>query len=144
MKTSIYYFLFFSILTIQSSLCQTVSQPDVTGVWTVTQATMDQNLSAKEKQMMELMKKGFVNSTFQFKADGKFFIVFPKDAPAFMEEMKFLNNQNWIFNQEDQLILIGTKADNYSIMQLYVKKTEGKYLFVMSDTPMILEMVKKQ
>lgn len=143
MKTTIYYFLFFCILTIQSTFCQTIEQQDITGTWTVTQAMIDPKISLKEKEMMELMKKSLLNSTLQFKENGKFFITFSKEAPAFMDEMKTLNNKDWKFDKDDQLILTGNKEGNYNHLRLYVKKTDGKFLFAMSDAPIILEMVKK-
>lgn len=143
MKTTLYYFILLFGLTLQSAYCQALEQKDITGKWTVTQAMIDPSVSPKEKEMMELMKKGLIHSTLEFRENGKFYITFPKDAPAFMKEMKVLNNKDWIFNKEKQQVATGTKEDKYNELQLFVKKRDGKFWFIMSDTPIVLEMVKQ-
>ncbi|SHG96123.1 hypothetical protein SAMN04488109_2648 [Chryseolinea serpens] len=92
------------------------------------------------KAVMETMKKGFLNSRFIFKTDGTFNLIFPKESPAVVKEMSFLNNRKWFFYPDKSMISIGTLKEN--LMQIFVKEQNGKLIFLIYETPLALEMEK--
>ena len=59
-----------------------------------------------------------------------------------MKELQFLNNNLWIIDKEKN-IKIGSKKDNYSLMIIKTKNINGKLFFILSETPVLLEVVKQ-
>jgi hypothetical protein len=94
------------------------------------------------KAAMEVMKKGFLNSRFIFKADGVFNLILPKESPAVMKELDFLSNRKWFFYLDKSMISIGTLKEN--LMQIFVKEENGNMIFLIYETPVALKMEKVQ
>lgn len=138
------FLLVILILSTNLAISQKLNKETLIGQWTVQKVTIsDEKLPNEDKQMIEILKQGFLNSNFDFKSDGKFTIEFQEDAPEFMDELTILNNKDWKFNEIEQLISIGTHDDNYNHMRIYVQNKDGKFIFAFSDTPLIMEMIKK-
>ncbi len=134
----------FIVFTINIVIGQEINKETLVGEWTVIHViTSSNNLTKEEKQFFETIKKGFINSKFNFKPNGKFFLELKKGIPDFMKQFAIMNNKDWKFNEREKLISIGTRSDNYNHMRIYVRKQEGRIYFVFNDTPLILEMRKK-
>lgn len=140
------YFSLLAVLVLMASLAsaQKIDKNTITGQWTVKDVIITATgLSGEEKKMMDVMKKGFMNSTFSFAANGKFTIALQAGAPEVMKGLKFLNNIDWKFKEEEQLIMAGTADDHYNHLRLYVKNDSGKTLFIFNDTPLALEVTRQ-
>lgn len=131
-------FFVFTICTVGFS--QNITKTELIGKWTTTDLVVKPpKTRSKDKDITNELKKGFINSTFDFRENGKFYIKFPNNKPAFMGELVFLNDQNWVLKNNQ--IKIGSKKDNYNLMHILVKRTNGKtYFFIVG---MRLEMIKE-
>ncbi len=91
--------LFLTLVTVLiycSATCQTLQNDKIIGEWTVknSQLIAEMGLDKEQSQQMESLRKGFIGSTFVFKADRIFQIKFPATANNFMKELAMLNNKN--------------------------------------------------
>lgn len=128
------------ILTfISTSFGQNIKKPELIGKWTTKNITIDfKDAKPKSQKVIEGLKKGFLNSEFDFKENGKFYLKLPNDRPAFMEELTSLNDKNW--KLKNNQIKLGTDENNLNLMFIKIKKINGKVFFVIPG--MKLEMVK--
>lgn len=133
-------FLFFPFII----NAQTITQSEVVGTWTAIDGKVTSaELPADVKQMMAMMIDGFKESTWTFNENGTFRIKFKENLSPVMEEMKFLDNKLWKFNNSNNLIQIGTKEDNYNHLVLTTKKTDSGMNIYFSDTPIYLTLKKE-
>lgn len=140
MKNNMKNFITLLVLTICTvSFGQNLQKTELVGKWMTNELVIDLGDEIpKDENIIKELKKGFLNSEFDFKENGKFYIKFPSDKPVFMGELAFLNNQNW--KLESNKIKIGTKEDQYSSMHILVQKANGKTYFIIPG--MRLEMKK--
>ena len=135
--------IFFTLLILSIYVIghgQDLQKTELVGKWITTDLTMVLGKAKpKNEKIIDELKKGFLNSEFNFKENGKFYIKFQKDKPSFMSELTFLNNQNWKF--ENNQAKIGTEKDNYSSMHILVQKRGEKMYFIIPG--MRLEMKKE-
>lgn len=136
-------FLFFIIPNVNSQVSQC---NDIIGKWTVKNATLMEidgmQLGKKEKEMLDSVKNGFINSIFIFNADKTFLLKPDKDAPRFMNELFFINNKMWKCNPDKGSILIGTNEDNFSLMEIKKQVQAKETVFIILEVPFILNVVK--
>ena len=128
------------ILTIYTaSFGQNLTDSEIVGKWKTNDLIIDMGDSKpKDENIIAELKKGFLNSEFDFRENGKFFIKFPNDKPTFMEELIFLNDKHWIL--ENNQIKVGTDEENYNLMHIIIQKAYGKTYFIIPG--MRLEMKK--
>lgn len=133
-----------TLLTYFSVLAQNVLPDKIKGEWTVksVKLTADMGLDEDQLEMMESLKNGFINSKFSFNSDNTFQFKMSERVPAFMEELKFLDNKKWKIDQKSGKIVVGTEEDQYSLMSIFVKNQDGKIFFLLDETPLLLEMIK--
>lgn len=94
-------------------------------------------------QMMDIMIDGFKGSVWTFNENGTFRIKFKENLSPVMEEMKFLDNKLWKFDEPTNEVRIGTKQDNYNHLVLTIKKVDSGINVFFSDTPIYLTLTKK-
>lgn len=121
--------LFFAFCTL--SYGQTFKKSDFVGKWTTSNLSLGTgDAQAKSKDVVKQLKNSFLNATFDFKADGKFYIKFKNTSPI-ISDLEFLNDQQWIFIPEKSIIKIGSKANKHSAMHIRLQKVNGKtYFFI--------------
>lgn len=60
-----------------------------------------------------------------------------------MEDMKFLDNKLWRFDEATKQVRIGTKEDNYNHLVLSIKRVDSGINVYFSDTPIYLTLKKE-
>jgi hypothetical protein len=122
---------------------QTFERDSLIGEWVCTEvafASTEEFNDPEMKPIMEKSKKVFINSRFTFKSDGIFTLKLAKEQAEIAKGIDFLNNKKWFFNKEVQSISIGTPQEN--LMRIEVKQGDGFLSFLLSETPVILKMIK--
>jgi hypothetical protein len=125
-------------------LGQQISKQQITGIWVCTKVAADSTMrvSAEEQAPLETMKKAFINSMFKFGADGFFKLDLPEAKLEVTNNMDFLKNKKWFFNEKTNTISIGPPVEN--LMHIKIESGEGFMHFFITDIPLILRMVKQQ
>lgn len=137
---------FITILTVIltfSLSAQTINQNKLIGTWIAVQVeVLEMDMSQEQLQLMQTLKNGFLHSTYTFHSNGKFNIAFKDGVPEVMEELQFLNNTNWKFDQNNSHISIGNEEDNYSLMGFYIL-IEGNDIFFQIEESLFIMKMKK-
>ncbi len=122
-----------------TSYGQDLKREELVGKWITSDLVIDfGDMKPKDENILKGIKKGFINSEFDLRDNGKFYIKFPEDTPTFMQELVFLNDKNW--KVENNALKVGTESDHYNLMHIRVLKENGKTYFIMPG--MKLEMKK--
>jgi hypothetical protein len=58
-----------------------------------------------------------------------------------MKELEILRNKKWKMGK-DQRIAIGSEKDNYSMIGITVLIKQGKKIFILDESPFMLEVVR--
>ena len=121
---------------------------DIMGEWIATQVHPYEDIYSEEmdeegKKVFNQILKDFDGSKYQFNSDGTFKVTFQSSAILTKELEQSTNSSKWKFNDKDNSISIGNEINNYSILMINVIITEGKTLFYLSESPIILEVVKQ-
>ncbi|MCC5930838.1 MAG: hypothetical protein JJU28_16455 [Cyclobacteriaceae bacterium] len=116
---------------------------EITGHWKVAGIlSAERSLSKEQQTLMQEFMDVFIQSEYYFHEDGAFDIIFHKELPEIMFDLKSLNKTLWKYDAEIGLIEIGTPDDGYSMMRIFVRDEDGKLYFLIHDTPLIMEMQK--
>ena len=130
-------FLIFCLVTINSVFAQQFTADSLKGEWVCKEAVVTETITdAQMKQITAMLKKGFVNSRFIFREDEIVNFYLPKDAPAKMKDLVFLDNKKWRYDSEIGLISIDPQ-----IMEIKVTKGDGFLTFQLEEIPLSLKMV---
>jgi len=129
---------------------QQVSEETITGAWKVVDSKINlqmvpglkENMDDTRKQTMEQMRISFIGTVFTFKSNKEFSISFSDKFPEFSKELEFLNHRHWKIEAGD-VIAIGSKEDNYSLMKISTGSKDGKNYFILKDSPFVLEVAKE-
>lgn len=125
--------LIFSYLT----KAQNLSEETIMGEWKAINVEIPNSDEVPQKEALKFMEDAFLGSIFNFKGNKVFKIEYGKTADDRIKELFFLDNQNWII-QNDK-IKIGMDND-YSSMHITFQEVNGKTYF---SLPMMrLEMEK--
>ena len=126
---------------------QSLTEADLTGSWETVKAHLHPELGVgldpETKLQMKQMATELVGTVFQFKKEGAFVVDFPATLPPFMQELEFINNTNWRIDK-GKSIEIGTEEDDYTLVGIMVIEERGKKLFMLEETPFILEVQKRE
>lgn len=106
----------------------TLNENEIIGKWKVVDAKITMKDGNSNENILKA-KEGFIKSIFHFNGNGIFNIKFKKDVPWFFKELKTMSNNNWIYEQSSKLIKVGTKEDNYTIMEVSPFKNKNKFFF---------------
>ena len=117
---------------------QNLNDEKLMGEWEAVDVSIPNSDEVPQKEALKMVEDAFLNSKFNFKGNKVFRIKFGKLADDRMKELFFLDNQNWVI--ENDQILIGTENDGFSSMHITFQEINAKTYFVL---PMIrLEMEK--
>ena len=108
------------------------------GTWKVKEISDSKEAEAMKKMLSDI----FLNSEFTFTTDNKFQFVTPNKSRASHELTDGFSNKSWILNPKNQLISIGSKKDNYTILGIYYKEIDGKMYFQLQEFNYIFKMEK--
>lgn len=119
---------------------QNIMDSDLVGTWGVTNfKLLSTGFSKEEITKAGTLKKSFLQAHFKFKADKHFSFDF--DAADFK-----IQNARWKYNPNTKSAIIHEWKDGNAIksilMELYIKRQDGKFIFLLSETPFILEVEK--
>jgi len=116
---------------------QNLSEETIMGEWKAINVEIPNSDEVPQKEALKFMEDAFLGSIFNFKGNKVFKIEYGKTADDRIKELFFLDNQNWII-QNDK-IKIGMDND-YSSMHITFQEINGKTYF---SLPMMrLEMKK--
>lgn len=135
MKKNIFVFTFLLISNIIIS--QTIVKEEINGTWKV-----EKNLTKTTNPKFKDIIEGFLSSTFRFEQNGNFELYSPNKSRIFLMTLEMIKNKKWKFDNNRQLIKIGSEKDYFSIMGIYVKKNNGKIIFQISESELQFEMIK--
>lgn len=117
---------------------QNLNDEKLMGEWEAINVDIPNSEEVPQKEALKMVEDAFLNSKFNFKGNKVFRIKFGKLTDDRMKELFFLDNQNWVI--ENDQILIGTENDGFSSMHILFQENDGKTYFIL---PMIrLEMQK--
>lgn len=137
MKKYFFFFLLFSNVI----LAQDITEEEIIGTWKVTEIEGLNKIPNKEAKMMATL---FLDATFKFQEDFRFDLILKNKNGLFEKELlKEMTNAKWIYNPEKSLISIGQKSNNYKIMGIYVSEKETQIYFLLSETSIILKVLKE-
>lgn len=124
---------------------QELSQPVFIGTWKAVKAQfipeMSMDLDVEGQKKLKQMQEGLIGTLFTFKENNDFAIKFPGNVPVFMKELEILRNKKWK-KGKDQRIAIGSEKDNYSMIGITVLIKQGKKIFILDESPFMLEVVR--
>lgn len=124
---------------------QELSQPVFIGTWKAVKAhfipEMSMDLDVEGQKKLKQMQEGLIGTLFTFKENNDFAIKFPGNVPVFMKELEILRNKKWKMGK-DQRIAIGSEKDNYSMIGITVLIKQGKKIFILDESPFMLEVVR--
>ena len=118
-------------------ICQTIKKEDIIGKWQV-ETNLTKTTDPKFKDLIE----GFKSSIFKFEQNGNFEMSSPNKSKLFLMTLEMTKNKKWKFDNNRQLIKIGSEKDYFSIIGIYVKKNSGKIIFQISESELEFEMIK--
>lgn len=118
-------------------ISQTIKKEDVNGTWKV-----EKNLTKTTDPKFKDLIEGFKTSIFKFEQNGNFELYSPNKSKIFLLTLEMVKNKNWKFDNNRQLIKIGSEKDYFSIMGINVKKNEDKIIFHINESELEFEMIK--
>ncbi|HEY3388758.1 MAG TPA: hypothetical protein VGK38_04245 [Prolixibacteraceae bacterium] len=140
MKKTLGLFFFAVTFVIQLN-GQTLNRTDIIGKWTVIKLNNFTQLPDKRKQTMEMLRKAFLKSKFEFKADGNFSFDFE------LEDMK-IKDGHWKYNDLTNSYIIQDWKDKDTaksvLMEIFTKKENNRILFWLAESFFTLEMGKEE
>ncbi len=104
------------------------------GKWIVTKVIVSEE--SKQKDGVEMMCNLFTKSVFQLKPDQS--CVFDCKEPELA-----IRNGKWIYNaQKKSIDIIDPQNTTHVLMSLQVKNEQGKWFFLLDESPFVLEVAK--
>lgn len=128
------FLVFFSEIS-----AQTVSESDVLGSWKVERVNQ-----APSNSDFASVLDGFKKATFTFHKTGKFGFSTTSDANEFLELIDMFENTQWKFEKNNQLIRIGGDEDEYSILGIYVERSNGALKFHIDESGLKFVMTEAE
>ena len=137
MKSKKIVFILFLLITFSIS-SQTISKENLIGTWNVTDLSgeLPPALNEAHQKKLDQLITAFKNASFEFNKDKTF--NFNID---FIELGEMLKNKKWEFNQENIKVNIKDQTDGI-LMTIDIVKNKEQFLFLLSETPFILEVEK--
>lgn len=138
MKLKKVIFILFFLINV-SVFSQTITETNLIGTWKVTNLSGETPppLNKEHQKKLEELINAFKNATFEFKKDKTF--NFNID---FVELGEMLKNKKWEFDSENLKINIKDTTDNGLLMVIDIVKNKNQFLFLLSETPFVLEVKK--
>jgi hypothetical protein len=116
------------------------SKQDLIGNWKVINVELLPDGEQEEKQMLATVKSIFLKSTFHFKENNLFTLKSPDKELS-------TNDAIWKFDDNKKIVVVTervSKGNPGVLMEIVVKAKDGKYVFLTTETPLILFVEKMQ
>jgi hypothetical protein len=116
------------------------SKQDLIANWKVINVELLPDGEQEEKQMLATVKSIFLKSTFHFKENNLFTLKSPDKELS-------TNDAIWKFDDNKKIVVVTervSKGNPGVLMEIVVKAKDGKYVFLMTETPLILFVEKMQ
>jgi len=127
---------FFLFCTIDS---YSQKREDLVGSWKIVKVELAPDAPPEMKQGLEMLSQIMLNSTFQFKENNSFSMDTPIPDLATKEGL-------WNYDAQKKFIKVTERPSNGKqgvLMEISVRVKNGKYLFFMDETSVILTVAKK-
>ncbi|RYD94425.1 MAG: hypothetical protein EOP54_17530 [Sphingobacteriales bacterium] len=129
----------FLALVLLTTLLSFTNLETITGKWKIDQATLSttgSKLSPEQTAMtVKMVKKLFVNTVFDFKADHSFTAT--PGLPSMPKNLK------WEYNAATGFISVyEANAGKSRVMEIIASEKNGKVIFKMQETPLVLDVHK--
>lgn len=119
--------IFILIFFTQFTYCQSETEHQIVGIWNVVNVSntgINQAVSDENE-----MTKIFLHGKINFRSDGVFKLNLKSQHEFAAELAEMTAGTKWIFDKETGWIMVGNKADEYSIIGFeYSKKNNDTYL----------------
>jgi len=132
-----------TLFTLFCFLCTTVSfsqkREDLVGSWKIVKVELAPDAPPEMKQGLDMLSQIMLNSTFQFKENNSFSMDSPDADLATKDGL-------WQYNAQKKSIKVTERPVNGKqgvLMDITVQVKNGKYLFFMDETSVILTVAKK-
>lgn len=116
---------------------QAISESDILGSWKVQRVTQ----KPSGPDIIPILD-GFKKGIFTFYKSGKFGFNTTSNEKEFLELIDMFDNTGWKLEKDQQLIRIGAEEDEYSILGIYVNKSNGILNFHIDESGLKFEMSK--
>lgn len=131
-------FLFLAV----PEMSQEAIENDLVGSWKVNDAQLLSKGTSKELIIAaKILSKSFLKSHFEFKAD-KHFSFDCDDA-----DMR-IKNAHWKYNPKTKSVIIQEWRDRNMakpiLMEIFIKRDDNKFTFLISETPIVLLVEKSK
>lgn len=111
---------------------------EIIGTWKVKEISNSKESEASKKLMSDI----FLNSEFTFTKANKFQFVTSNKSRASQELTSGFSNTSWILDSKNQVIKVGSKKDNYTILIILYKVIDGTMYFQLHEFGSIFKMEK--
>jgi hypothetical protein len=141
----VFWFLLFFVILFQTK-SQNFTEKEIIGTWKVENVMLGKVPKAELEKSNQLIK-AFSGAEFIFKPDKFFSFVLGDDIKDSLLQQMQISNANWKLDDSGNSIIVQDWKERYTdkleLMEILIKKEDGKIKFRISETYMILE-VKKQ
>jgi hypothetical protein len=131
-------YLFIALLLFTSfAFSQSIEKNDLIGLWNVVNVESTREFKKDEKEMLDMAKKAFMNSTFEFESNENFTLNI--DFIGIGEKMKKVH---WNYSSDDSSVTIESWNEHDNLMVIIVEKKNDKVFFKLMETSLILQVEK--
>jgi hypothetical protein len=110
------------------------------GKWNVVEILNETPAQGKNQEIE--MAKIFLNSIFYFNKDGSFELTLKSPSQFATELKQMTKGVKWKFISKSNMIMIGNKEDNYSIIGIQHLKNDNGHFFKLMESGLILKVLK--
>jgi hypothetical protein len=110
------------------------------GKWNVIDVSIGIPIQGKQDEIQ--MAKMFLNATFDFKSNNSFELNIKSSNPFAKELKEMTKGTKWKFITKSNMIMIGNKEDNYSIIGVQYLKNEKGQFFKLLESGIMLKVEK--
>lgn len=130
----ILFILLFSI----NAFSQAITQKSIVGKWKVVAV-----LSKMDNPNLKDIVRGFKNSTFDFKESSAINLTTTDNSKLFSMITAMINKSKWRLKENNFVVEVGSKSDNYNIMKIIISEVNDKIIFHLHETELDLQVVKQ-
>lgn len=112
-----------------NAIAQDLTEKDILGNWKVKEIK-----EATSNSDYAPIVDGFSKAEFKFKEEGAFELVKHSEPGIFDQIAGMMEGTTWKFDTEKQLVKVGSEADKFTILGIYVKKMDGTLHFHLKES----------
>ncbi|WP_405576911.1 hypothetical protein [Winogradskyella sp. Asnod2-B02-A] len=131
------YLLIALLLFTSFAFSQSVEKTELIGLWNVVNVESTREIKKEEKEMLDMAKKAFMNSTFEFESNENFTLNI--DFIGIGEKLKKVY---WNYSSDDSSITIESWNEHDNLMVIIVEKKNDTVFFKLRETSLTLEVEK--